>query len=67
MTEKNSERKDAAPISEVAAGEARDRLTELVDRARYMGERIIITRHGKPLAVLVGMADLDRLEKSAAA
>jgi prevent-host-death family protein len=51
----------------VAADDARVALGELINRAGYGGERIIITRHGKPLAVLVGMADLDRLEKSAAA
>jgi prevent-host-death family protein len=37
---------------EVSIAEAKARFSELVNRAGYGGERIIITKHGKPIAVL---------------
>jgi prevent-host-death family protein len=36
-------------------------LTDLLDRTRYQGARAVITRHGKPYAALVPVADLRRL------
>lgn len=41
--------------------EAKARLSELVERAMH-GEEIIITRHGKPVAKIAGLAPLDRRE-----
>lgn len=40
---------------------AREILGDLVLRAGYGNERITITRNGKPLAVLIGLKDADRL------
>jgi prevent-host-death family protein len=48
-------------IEEVAASEIRDRITDLMSRARYGGERFILTTNGKPSAALVSMRDLERL------
>ena len=50
---------------EVAAEEARIRLGELMSRAGYGDERIVLTRHGKPLAALVSLRDLAALESAA--
>lgn len=51
--------------------DAREQLAELVNRAAYGHERIVLTRHGKDLAVLVSIEDLALLqaldEKSAPA
>ncbi len=38
-----------------------DRLAEITNRASYGGERIVLTRHGKPIAAIVGIKDLERL------
>ncbi|MFK5689429.1 type II toxin-antitoxin system Phd/YefM family antitoxin [Ornithinimicrobium sp. LYQ92] len=38
---------------EVAVSEARGQLSELVNRVRFGGERIVLTRHGKGVAALV--------------
>lgn len=40
---------------------ARDIIGDLVARASYGNERIVITRHGRQVAALVGMRDLERL------
>ena len=42
--------------------EAREQLAELVNRAAYAHERIVLTRHGKDLAVLVSIEDLAILQ-----
>jgi len=47
----------------VSVAEAKRRFSELVARAAYSRERFIIERRGKPLAALVGLEDLTRLEE----
>ncbi len=47
---------------EVPFTEARARLADLVGRVGYGGERLLLTRHGRPAAALVPVADLERLE-----
>jgi prevent-host-death family protein len=42
--------------------EAREQLAELVNRAAFRNERIVLTRHGKDVAVLVTVEDLARLQ-----
>ncbi|MGF1344421.1 MULTISPECIES: type II toxin-antitoxin system prevent-host-death family antitoxin [unclassified Streptomyces] len=37
-------------------------LAELINRVVYAGERVVVTRHGKPLVALISAADLGRLE-----
>lgn len=43
--------------------DARAQLSELVDRVRYAQERIAVTKHGKPVAFLVGAEDIRKLEE----
>lgn len=43
--------------------QARADLAELVSRVGYSGERILLTRHGKALAALVPVSDLEALER----
>jgi|SRR6266542_4145895 len=43
--------------------EAEARLAEYLDRAALKGERIVVERDGTPVAALVSMADLMRLEQ----
>jgi prevent-host-death family protein len=42
--------------------EARETFSETVNRAAFGGERVVLTRHGKPVAAVVPLADLDLLE-----
>jgi prevent-host-death family protein len=47
------------PISEVKA-----RLPELVNRIQQCEEEVVVTRNGKPAAVLVNYAEYERLKES---
>ncbi|GIH28399.1 antitoxin [Acrocarpospora phusangensis] len=47
---------------EIPVTQARAVFAELVNRVVYGGERIVMTRHGKPLVALVSAADLERLQ-----
>jgi antitoxin YefM len=42
----------------------RDRLSEFVDRVERHHERVVITRNGRPEAVLMAVADLEALEET---
>lgn len=42
--------------------EARKKLPELMNRAFYAGDRAVIARHGKKLAALVPIEDLELLQ-----
>lgn len=42
--------------------EARGEFSDMVNRAAYRGERVLITRHGKPIAAVVSASDLEFLE-----
>lgn len=50
-------------LEKVRVGEAKAKLSELMARAGYGGERFLIERRGRPLAALVGVEDLERLER----
>jgi len=43
--------------------EARDNFAELIDRAALSAERIVITRHGEPMAALISLDDLELIEE----
>ncbi len=43
--------------------EAKSQLSALMARVGYGGERFVIERRGRPLAALVGVEDLERLEQ----
>jgi len=49
---------------EVPVTQARAEFADLVNRVVYGGERVVVTRHGKPIVALVSAADLDRLEEA---
>ncbi|MFH8616249.1 type II toxin-antitoxin system Phd/YefM family antitoxin [Streptomyces sp. NPDC017979] len=48
---------------EIPVTQARAELAELINRVVYGGERVVVTRHGKPLVALVSSEDLERLEE----
>lgn len=44
--------------------EVRDHLSDYVDRAEREHERVIVTRNGRPAAVLIGYDDLEGLDET---
>ena len=42
--------------------EARGEFSALVNRAAYRQERVLLTRHGKPIAAIISTDDLELLE-----
>ncbi len=44
--------------SDISTVEARQRFSEVVNRAAFGKERVVLTRHGKPLAAVVPVEDL---------
>ncbi|GAA5609553.1 hypothetical protein Spla01_00683 [Streptomyces platensis] len=50
---------------EIPVTQARAELAELINRVVYGGERVVVTRHGKPLVALVSAAELEQLDSAA--
>jgi prevent-host-death family protein len=46
----------------ISATEARANFQDLINRAEYKGERIVIHRHGKAVVAIIGLDDLRLLE-----
>jgi antitoxin YefM len=44
--------------------EAKNRLSEVVDRLQREHGRVVITRHGRPAAVMLSVDDLESLEET---
>lgn len=59
--------KQAKSSIEIGADTARDQLGDVIDRVKFGGERLILTRHGKRAVAIVGLDDLAVLEASDAA
>ncbi len=49
-------------VASVGAVELRQRASAVLSRVEYGGERVAVTRHGKPVAAVVPMEDLEALE-----
>ena len=50
-------------LRKVTAAEAKANLSALMAEAAHSGGRILIARRGKPMAALVSVSDLERLEQ----
>lgn len=50
-------------MENISAAEARKQLADLLNRAAYGKERIVVTRHGKQMGAIVPVEDLDLLER----
>ncbi len=46
----------------ITATEARANFQNIISRAEYRSERILIQRHGKTVVAVIGLEDLKRLE-----
>jgi prevent-host-death family protein len=49
-------------MATTTVSDARKNFPDLVNRVGYKKERILIERHGKPVAAIVSLEDLERLE-----
>jgi prevent-host-death family protein len=49
-------------MRDVTVAEAKNRFSDLLRRAEHGGERLVVHRHGKPVAAIVSTDDLRRLE-----
>ncbi len=47
----------------MSAKEARDKFSEVLNRVYYQHEPIIVERQGKPMAVVVSIADFERYQQ----
>lgn len=47
----------------ISTGQARDNFTDMINRAHYNKERIIVSRRGKPVAAIVPIEDVEALEE----
>lgn len=51
-------------VATVPFGEAKDKLSALIDGVAKTHDRIVITKHGKPAAVLISADDLEELNET---
>jgi len=42
--------------------EARERLADVIIDVAFRNTRVVLTRHGRPLAAVISIEDLDRLK-----
>jgi prevent-host-death family protein len=47
----------------VSTSKARDDFAEMINRVAYRGERVVLDRHGKPIAAIIPIDDLAFLEE----
>ena len=55
--------KEAKSMTRMSASKARDEFSDALNRVAYKGERIVLRRRGKDVAVLVPVEDLKLLEE----
>jgi antitoxin YefM len=54
------------PAEHVPLAEVKNRLSEVVDRLEREHGRVVITKHGRPAAILLSLEDLESLEETLA-
>lgn len=50
-------------MSNISTKEAREQLSTVISRAAFTKERVILTRHGKAIAAVVPIEDVELLER----
>ncbi len=48
--------------TEISASSARQNFSKIVDAVRVAGERFLVTLHGRPVAAVIGVEDLELLQ-----
>jgi antitoxin YefM len=54
------------PAEHVPLAEVKNRLSELVGRVEREHGRVVITKHGRPAAIMLSLEDLESLEETLA-
>jgi prevent-host-death family protein len=49
-------------VGELTVSQARENLAELIDRTQRSDEPVVLTRHGRPVAVVLDHALFERLD-----
>jgi prevent-host-death family protein len=62
MATASEDRKTTEEPIEITSDEGKSRFGEYIARAGFGNERIVVTRHGKPIAAIIGLRDLAVLE-----
>jgi antitoxin YefM len=55
---------DMSLVEQMALKDVKNHLSEVVDRVEREHERVVITKHGRPAAVVVSVDDLESLEQT---
>lgn len=50
-------------MTTISAEKARSKLSDILNRAAYVNEPTILTRHGKSVAVVISVSDFELLER----
>jgi len=53
-----------SPAEQMPLAELKNRLSEVVERLEREHGRVVITKHGRPAAVVLNVADLEGLEQT---
>ena len=53
-------------VKALSVAEAKRRFSDVLGAVRHRGERVIVERRGRPIAAIVPLDDLERLEGNAA-
>jgi prevent-host-death family protein len=49
-------------VASISAMQLRASIGDVLNRIQYRGERVVVERKGEPVAAIIGVADLRRLE-----
>jgi prevent-host-death family protein len=55
---------DEHPSGHLSVSEARESFADLVNRVAYRKERVLVTRHGKPIAAVIPIEQVEFLERA---
>jgi antitoxin YefM len=53
-----------AMLEQMPLADVKNRLSEVVDKVEREHARVVITKHGRPAAVVISAADLESLEET---
>jgi len=49
-------------LKDISVAEAKSKFSEMIARTIYAGERFVVRRRGKPVAAIVGIDDLKKIQ-----
>lgn len=58
------EPKDEHEGPQISVSEVRETFADVVNRVAYRNERVLVTRHGKPIAAIIPLEQVEFLERA---